>query len=460
MTEQERASTEDIDLRDIEVRPIRQSEATRWNELMASLHFLGFRCLVGESIKYVAHIGERWVALLGWASAAFKTRPRDQWLGWSIEQREQRRHLVVNNLRFLILPDAHKRNLASRVLSLNLKRLPEDWRVFHVHRVVLSETFVDPARHRGTCYRAAGWLELGETLGFRRSAGRYFHHGKPKTMFVKPIHPDARKLLSASFLPPELSENEAVMIDLNNVNIDSPGGLFDYLGKLTEPRKPRGTRHKLSMVLATAVCACLAGAKSFLAIADWIAVQPPEILARLRCRRKRSEFTPPSEPTIRRVLQSIDAQELDKLVGKWLSESGQLDGVGLAIDGKTLRGSKNGDTKAVHLVAALLHDQGVTIAQQQVDEKSNEITAVEPLFESVDISGKVVTADAMHTQTKLARHLVEEKNADYLFSVKGNQPTLLDEIEALDDSDFFSLTEPAIKVTDESKFANSGRATN
>jgi len=437
--EQTNNSADSIDLHEIEVRPVRQDEMIRWNELMATLHFLGFRCLVGKSLKYVAHIGERWVALLGWASAAFKTGPRDRWLGWSIEQREQRRHLVVNNARFLILPDAHKRNLASRVLSLNLKRLSEDWRIFHGHRVVLAETFVDSARHRGTCYRAAGWSELGETLGFRRSAGRYFHHGKPKTMFVKPLHSDARKLLSASFLPPELSESEAVMIDLNNVNIDTPGGLFDFLDRLTEPRKPRGTRHKLKMVLATAVCACLAGARSFQAIADWISVQPPEILARLQCRRKRSEFTPPSEPTIRRVLQSIDAQELDELVGKWLSE--QSDDIGVAIDGKTLRGSRNGDAKPAHLVAALLHKEGVTIAQRQVDEKSNEITAAKPLFESVDINGKVVTADLCTTQTELARHLVGEKKADYLFAVKGNQPELLDEIEALNDSDFFSLSQ-------------------
>ncbi len=228
------------------------------------------------------------------------------------------------------------------------------------------------------------------------------------------------------------------MIDLNNANIDAKGGLFDYLEQLTEPRKPRGTRHKLSMVLATVVCACMSGAKSFQGIADWVATQPPEILSCLKCRRKKSKFTPPSESTIRRILQRVDAQELDQLIGKWLS--GQSGGVGVAIDGKTLRGSRNGVQKPVHLVAALLHNEGVTIAQQQVDEKSNEITAVKPLFESVDIKGKVVTADAMHTQTELARHLVEDKKADYLFAVKGNQPGLLEDIKALDDSDFFSLS--------------------
>lgn len=430
-----------IDLRKVEVRPVRPGEVTRWNELMAERHYLGFRCLVGESLKYVAHVRGTWVALLGWGCAAFKSGPRERWIGWSPDQHWQRLHLVTNNQRFLVLPDTRVPNLASRVLALNLKRLSEDWRAVYGHPVVLAETFVDPDRHRGTCYRAAGWSVLGETRGFRRHAGRYYHHGHPKTLLVKSLHPEMRRLLCAPFLAPELTKDEVAMVDLNSVNIDNDGGLLDHLKALPDPRKPRGMRHKLRTVLAVAICACLSGSRSLAAIAEWIAQQPRDILRRLGCRRKGSGFIVPSEPTIRRVLQRIDADKLDEIAGEWLSQ--QSDGKGVAIDGKALRGSGNAKKNQVHLLSALLHKEGIAVSQREVDKKSNEITAAEPLLEPLELKGKVVTADAMHTQTKLARYLVEDKHADYLFQVKENQPGLLRDIQDLDASDFFpSLPNP------------------
>jgi hypothetical protein len=105
---------------------------------------------------------------------------------------------------------------------------------------------------------------------------------------------------------------------------------------------------------------------------------------------------------------------------------------GIAIDGKTLRGSHKGAQKAIHLLSAVIHKEGVVFAQEQVDEKTNEIKHVKPLFENIDIEGSVVTADALHTQKDFANYLLEEKKADYVFTVKDNQPTLLDDIKSLD----------------------------
>ena len=149
------------------VRPVRGEERARWRELMQAHHYLGFQRIVGQSLWYVATPDEQWVALLGWGAAALKCAPRDRWIGWSPSLKFRRLRLMVNNVRFLILPAWHRPNLASQVLALNLRRLSEDWERCHGHPIRLAETFVDPARFRGTCYRAAGFL-FAQTLTRQR----------------------------------------------------------------------------------------------------------------------------------------------------------------------------------------------------------------------------------------------------------------------------------------------------
>jgi len=104
------------------VRPVRCEERARWRQLMNAHHYLGFRPIVGQSLWYVATCGEQWVALLGWGAAALKCGPRDAWIGWTPCLKFHRLHLIANNARFLILPQWHLPNLASRVLALNLQQ--------------------------------------------------------------------------------------------------------------------------------------------------------------------------------------------------------------------------------------------------------------------------------------------------------------------------------------------------
>src|SRR5699024_1103704 len=111
-------------------------------------HYLGFRRLVGKTLKYIAILNDQWVALLGWGAAAFQCEPRDQWIGWSKEQRQKRLKYIANNQRFLILPDVRIKNLASKTLALNLKRLSSDWQHIFGHPILLAETFVDHHRFK------------------------------------------------------------------------------------------------------------------------------------------------------------------------------------------------------------------------------------------------------------------------------------------------------------------------
>jgi hypothetical protein len=341
----------------------------------------------------------------------------------------RRLHLVANNTRFLILPGVHLNNLASKTLAANLRRISRDWQQRYGHPILLAETFVDLSRFEGTCYRAAGWIPLGQTRGFARSGSGYSAHGKPKMLLVRPVHPDARRMLGSAFSPPQVSDRKENIrvIDIEKLPLEGNDGLIDVLRTITDPRKRRGVRHPLICILAIATCASLSGARSFEAIAQWAGELSREALRRLGGKRA----TPPSEKCFRLTLQRLDAAAFDQQICSWLARHNILAGMGIALDGKTVRGARDGDKSAPHLLSAVLHREGIIVAQQQVGEKTNEIPCVQPLLQDLNIEGSVVTADAMHTQKETARFLVEDKKADYVFTVKDNQPTLRQDIADL-----------------------------
>ena len=409
------------------VRLVRAEERGQWQQTLAQHHYLRGSRMVGEALWYVATAGEEWVALLAWAAAALKCRPRDTWIGWAPPLQWHRLRFVVNNVRFCLLPPARP-NLASRVLALNLRRLSADWERAYGHPVLLAETFIDPARFRGTCYRAAGWQCLGVTRGFAKQNTRYVAHGTPKTVWVRPLRPGAVAALTAPFPPPCAGPREdAPMLDVNRLPLEGAGGLVDLLRTVPDPRRRRGIRHPVRTVVAIAVCAAAAGARSFTAIAQWARGLSGEALRRLGATRR----TPPSEPTIRRVLQQVDADALDAQLGPWLLRVAAQPGASLSVDGKTLRGGHARGQPAPHLLSAILHQDAVVVAQAAVPATTNEIPVLPALLAPLPLAGTIVTADALHTQAETARFLVEAKQADYVFTVKDNQPTLRDDIAAL-----------------------------
>jgi len=154
------------------------AEENRWNKLIRKKHYLKENRLVGESLRYVIKQDGEWIGLLGWSSAAFHLGPRDAWIGWTDAQRHAARHLVACHARFALLtPKDRWPNLASQSLSLNLQRLSADWLERYGHPILLVETYVDPQRFEGTCYRAAKWIEIGLAKGLGRS--RLDFHQQP-----------------------------------------------------------------------------------------------------------------------------------------------------------------------------------------------------------------------------------------------------------------------------------------
>lgn len=407
------------------VRPIRAEESLLWRAHIERFHYLGDSTLVGESLRYVAELDGEWVALLSWGAASLHNGPRDRFLGWDETAKKARLDLVVNNARFLML--RHQPHLASRVLGANLRRLSRDWEQAYGHRVVLAETFVDISRFRGTCYRASNWIAVGETQGWSKSGGTYRFHGQPKAVWLYPLARGFKEELCTGGKARPRKERWRVL-DMEKLPLEGQGGLFDLLCDFKDTRKRRGVRHKIQSVLATGICAVTAGARNFTAMAEWTAEQSKETLMRLGSKRGK----PPSERTYRRIFASIDVEELDRRTGQWFARQQPMQaGIGLALDGKTLCGSRDGETAPIQLLSAIVHGTSTVVAQVAVESKTNEIPKIEPLLENLPLKGAVITADAMHTQKKSAAYLVEKKEADYVFTVKDNQPTLKQDIETL-----------------------------
>jgi hypothetical protein len=184
---------------------------SRARRLLAKHHYLGDVRAVGEQLFYaLSDKSGDWLGIMVFCAASRRLRARDQWIGWTEEQRRRRLCLVVNNCRFLLLPHKTVPNLGSRSLRLTLDRLSADWQQRYGHPVVLVETFVDPEQFCGTVYTAQGWQELGKTDGFGRVCRDFYvQHNKPKRLFARELCKNARRSLQAEKLKPTLLMAEA-----------------------------------------------------------------------------------------------------------------------------------------------------------------------------------------------------------------------------------------------------------
>jgi hypothetical protein len=174
----------------------RTPEEALFNGLLAQYHYLGYQQPVGEHLKYLVVAGDRPVACFAWGSAPGALTIRDRFLGWSPAARRRQRHLLAANTRFLILPWVQVPHLASHLLGRMAARLSADWAHVYAHPIVWLETFIDPARFRGTCYRAANWIVLGRTTGRGHRAPTKQPTRPIKEVWGYPLVPDFRQRLT------------------------------------------------------------------------------------------------------------------------------------------------------------------------------------------------------------------------------------------------------------------------
>jgi len=212
--------------------------------------------------------------------------------------------------------------------------------------------------------------------------------------------------------------------------IAQPRPLIEVLSEIPDFRKLRGKRHALPSILALACCAILCGYRSYSAIAEWGHHYGWRLVHALGFRHK-----PPCAATLHNIFRHLDCEVFESKLGVWAqgvvahSESSQeVQQTAVGMDGKTLRGSKKQGAPGVHILSALAHDIGLTLAQQAVDDKTNEITAVNELLQQLVLKGRIVTMDALLTQKEVAKTIVDAEG-DYVMVVKDNQPTLRADIE-------------------------------
>ncbi len=173
-----------------------KAESRLWREQVQRYHYLGCCVPFGANLRYWVRNRDRELACLLWTSPAWKMQPRDAWIGWSDEQRQRNLQSIVNNGRFLILPWVRVKGLASKILALSVRKIPCDWETRYGNRPLLLETLVEAGRFRGTCYRAANWIYVGQTTGRGRMDRKHKTQGhSTKDIYLYPLLRDARQRL-------------------------------------------------------------------------------------------------------------------------------------------------------------------------------------------------------------------------------------------------------------------------
>jgi hypothetical protein len=293
---------------------------------------------------------------------------------------------------------------------------------------------VDPEQFRGTTYQVSGWTLLGKTKGFQRSQRDFYEaHGQPKQLWVRELREGARTILRGRNLPEACRACEQ---DRPPDCPQSPAELSQmkgFFGDLPEwhVRKPD---FPIASLVAVTVCALLCkvclGQRDLAGFARNLTRDQMKALRFPRDWSSRiHRYTPPSESTFARMLQHLDNQALQRALLRWLDQLlGKRDPKGdqVSADGKELLNSQGTEVASAYSVQS-----GRWLGSEAVAPGSNEIPAVQRLLQRVDLDGSLVTADALNTQTETARIVVQDRGGDYLFTVKGNQSGVADNVQAL-----------------------------
>ena len=420
-------------LEELRVELVPAQQKRRWNQLVCQHHYLKSADLVGEQLRYaITDAQGHWLALLGWSAPALHLKARDQSIEWSNLQRERRLHSLAQNSRFVILADRQQLpNLASRSLSLCLKRLSHDWQQHYGHPILLVESFVDRQLFRATAYQAAGWQALGYSSGFKRVAEDFYQrHDRPKELWVKELHPRAWPWLRAKALPPHLAGYEKATPPACAVETESMRSLVARFEQVSDWRQPIGKRHRLPTALAIVALACLSGVgQGYRAVSRFA-----QRLTKLQRRQLKCWVHPdtgrqhvPSEAVFQRVLQQVDRQAIERIAIAWqndlLGPAPVTDAV--VLDGKEVRGGK------LRLVNAIAQPSQRLLGVEAVDRKTNEIPTARTLLQRLDLQGKMVQLDGLHTQHQTGHQILYEQGADYSLILRANQPTLLQTAQQL-----------------------------
>jgi hypothetical protein len=415
----------------------RAKDIARCDQAIIEDHYLRNASLVGEHLRYAFIYRGRWLAVATWSAAAFHLKDRDQFIGWSAEQCRRRRGLLANNSRLLVLPGCHSPNLISRFMKLMLERLSADWQERWGHPLAMVETFVDPRYYTGTAYKVSGWSHLGKSAGWKRDADDFYEkNDAPKQIWVRELVKKACVKLRAEQLPPDWARIEAGARIRCAVKAPEIRSLVESIRReVPEFRRAQALAYPLTGLIALMVMAAAAGVvRGPQDLADYADTLSPGQLRALRFRTDRhtGRVRCPKKTTFTRVLHEVDADLIESLLLRWQD---QILGPGqdqtVIFDGKKVRHA------GVEIVNAV-DGQGRFLGSVVSESDSNEVPAARQLLRRLEVAGKMLVADAKHTNDATARQILFEGGGDYLLSVKGNQSTVETTLEKLFEKQPFS----------------------
>ena len=418
----------------VRVRLVRgKAERARCLRLLEQHHYLGALQPVGEQMFYVA-VGPNggWRAVLVFDAAAKHLAPRDRWIGWTPEQRRRRRALVANNARYLVLPGFHVPNLATRVMRLTLDRLSADWSERYGHPLAVVETFVDPEQFQGTVYLAGGWQELGPTRGFGRVGRDYYvAHGRPKRLFVRELCRNARRGLQAEQLKPAWAAVESKVAPRCTHRAGELRSLVEHLKRVEDFRARIGSYPLWSLLAIVALaylCGGPRGQKDMAVFASGLNQGQRHALG-IRRHRRTGRYPSPSQPTFCRVLKEVPPEQVESAILAFQAHvRGPTPREGVAaLDGKAVKRSGGEMILSAVSVPSLYYLGSAPVPT----DKTNEIPVARELLQRLDVEGRLVGLDALHTQMETACRIVQEAGADYLLTVKKNQKGIRRTVQGL-----------------------------
>jgi hypothetical protein len=405
-------------------------EIARCEALIVEHHYLHQVTLVGEHLRYAFVYKGRWLAVATWSSAAFHIKDRDQFIGWTPEQCRRRLPLLANNSRLLVLPDCHYPNLISRFMKLMLDRLSADWQQHWGHPLAMVESFVDPRFYQGTAYQVSGWSHLGKTAGWKREADDFYEkNGAPKQIWVRELAKKARVKLRAEHLPAPWAQVEQTARIRCTAKARQIRSLMEAVqAEIAEFRRKQALAYPVAGLICLIVMATaqgvVRGPTDLESYADTLSQAQLRAL-RFRACPHTGEIRCPKKTVFTTLLHSVDPDLLERVLLIWQNQIlGPWQDQIVIVDGKKVRHA------GVEIVNAV-DSQGRFLGSTVTDCKSNEIPAAGQLLAGLDLAGKIVLSDALHTNDERARKILFEGGGDYLMVVKGNQPTLQETLENL-----------------------------
>jgi hypothetical protein len=424
------------------------ADIARCDRLIVTHHYLQQVTLVGEHLRYALLYQGQWLAVATWSSAAFHLKDRDAFIGWSPEQCRRRRALLANNSRLLVLPGKHSPNLISRFMKLMLAQLSHDWEQRWGHPLALVETFVDPRFYQGTAYKVSGWCHLGQSAGWKRDASDFYEkHDAPKQIWVRELVKKACVKLRAPELPPAWAAVETVVPPRCTAKVAQIQSLLEAVRQnVPEFRRPQSLGYPVAglacltaMAMAQGV---VRGPQDLAQYADTLS-QPQLRALGFRHDRHTGDLRCPKQTTFTRFLHGVDDAALERVLLRWQHQLlGPVQDRLVILDGKKVR---HGGVEIVNAVSGA----GRFLGSVMTDSKSNEIPAGRQLLHQLELTGKIVLADALHTQVETAQQILYEQGGDYLLTVKANQPTIHHTLESLFAPQAFSPSTHGADPSDE-----------